>query len=57
MERDADIDADSVTVESENGTVTLRGSVSSWVDHDQAIDAAWAAPGVTHVNDHIKVVY
>lgn len=57
MERNADIDADSVTVESENGTVTLRGSVSSWVDHDQAIDAAWAAPGVTHVNDHIKVVY
>jgi osmotically-inducible protein OsmY len=57
MERNADIDADSVTLESENGTVTLRGSVSSWVDHDQAIDAAWAAPGVTHVNDHIKVVY
>jgi osmotically-inducible protein OsmY len=57
MERNADVDADSVTVDSENGIVTLRGSVSSWVDHDQAIDAAWAAPGVTHVSDHIRVVY
>jgi osmotically-inducible protein OsmY len=57
MERNAKVDADSVTVESENGTVTLRGSVSSWVDHDQAIDAAWAAPGVTDVKDHIRVVY
>jgi osmotically-inducible protein OsmY len=57
MERNADVDADSVTVDSENGIVTLRGSVSSWVDHDQAIDAAWAAPGVTHVNDHIRVLY
>jgi osmotically-inducible protein OsmY len=57
MERNADVDADSVTVDSENGIVTLRGSVSSWVDHDQAIDAAWAAPGVTHVSDRIRVVY
>jgi osmotically-inducible protein OsmY len=57
MERNAKLDADSVTVESANGTVTLRGSVSSWVDHDQAIDAAWAAPGVSDVKDHIRVVY
>jgi osmotically-inducible protein OsmY len=57
MERNAQLDADSVTVESENGTVTLRGSVSSWVDHDQAIDAAWAAPGVSDVKDRIRVVY
>jgi osmotically-inducible protein OsmY len=57
MERNARIDADSVTVESESGTVTLRGTVSSWVDHDQAIDAAWAAPGVTRVKDHILVAY
>ena len=57
MERNAKLDADSVTVESENGTVTLRGTVSSWVDHDEAIDAAWAAPGVARVKDHIRVVY
>lgn len=57
MERNAHLDAESVSVESENGTVTLRGTVNSWVDHDQAVDAAWAAPGVTRVKDHILVAY
>ena len=57
MERNAKLDAESVSVESENGTVTLRGTVSSWADHDQAVDAAWAAPGVTRVKDHILVAY
>jgi osmotically-inducible protein OsmY len=57
MERNAMVDADSVNVESENGIVTLRGTVSSWADHDQAVDTAWAAPGVTNVKDHILVAY
>jgi osmotically-inducible protein OsmY len=57
MERNAMVDADSVKVESENGVVTLRGTVSSWADHDQAVDTAWAAPGVTNVKDHILVAY
>ena len=57
MERNAKLDSESVSVESENGTVTLRGTVNSWVDHDQAVDAAWAAPGVTRVKDHILVAY
>jgi len=57
MERNAMVDADSVKVESENGVVTLRGTVSSWADHDQAVDTAWAAPGVTNVRDHILVAY
>jgi osmotically-inducible protein OsmY len=57
MERNAKLDAESVTVESKNGTVTLRGTVSSFADHDEAVAAAWAAPGVTDVNDHIHVAY
>jgi osmotically-inducible protein OsmY len=57
MERNAKLDAESVSVESENGTVTLRGTVSSWADHDEAVDTAWAAPGVTRVKDHILVAY
>jgi osmotically-inducible protein OsmY len=57
LERNAMLDAESITVESKNGTVTLRGEVSSWADHDQAVEAAWAAPGVTHVKDHILVFY
>jgi osmotically-inducible protein OsmY len=57
MKRNAKLDAESVSVQSENGTVTLRGNVSSWADHDQAVDAAWAAPGVKRVKDHILVLY
>jgi len=57
MERNAKLDAESVTVESKSGTVTLRGTVSSFADHDEAVGAAWAAPGVTDVKDHILVAY
>jgi osmotically-inducible protein OsmY len=57
MERNAKLDAKSVSVESSNGTVTLRGTVSSWADHDEAVSAAWSAPGVTRVKDHVQVVY
>jgi osmotically-inducible protein OsmY len=58
MERNAKLDADSVSVDSsDGGTVTLKGTVSSWSDHDEAVDAAWAAPGVTDVKDHILVAY
>jgi osmotically-inducible protein OsmY len=57
MERNAKLDAESVAVESSNGTITLRGTVSSWADHDEAVASAWAAPGVTKVKDHILVAY
>ncbi len=57
MERNAKLDAESVSVESSDGTITLRGTVSSWADHDEAVGAAWAAPGVTNVKDHILVAY
>ena len=57
MERNAKLDAESVSVESSNGTITLKGTVGSWADHDEAVSAAWAAPGVTRVKDHILVAY
>jgi osmotically-inducible protein OsmY len=57
LERNAKLDAESVSVDSSNGTVTLQGTVSSWADHDEAVAAAWAAPGVTRVEDHIVIVY
>jgi osmotically-inducible protein OsmY len=41
MERNAKLDAESAAVESSNGTITLRGKVSSWADHDEAVAAAW----------------
>jgi osmotically-inducible protein OsmY len=40
-----------------NGTVTINGTVRSWAEHDEAIDAAWAAPGVTSVRDDMFIAY
>jgi osmotically-inducible protein OsmY len=57
LQRSAKLDAKSLGVETTNGTVTLSGVVSSWSEHDAAVDAAWAAPGVTRVDDRILVDY
>jgi osmotically-inducible protein OsmY len=57
FKRNAALDADDLHVSSENGTITLNGTVRSWAEHDEAIDAAWAAPGVTSVRDKLSVAY
>jgi len=55
--RSAKLDGNALTVETSNGTVTVKGTVKSWAEHDEAIDAAWAAPGVRNVHDRIVVFY
>jgi len=57
LRRNAQLDAGDLKVETDDGTVTLRGSVRSWAEHDDAVAAAWAAPGVRDVKDHIYVAY
>jgi osmotically-inducible protein OsmY len=57
FKRDAKIDADNLIVAASDGTVTVSGSVRSWSEHDAAVAAAWAAPGVTTVNDRLTVSY
>jgi osmotically-inducible protein OsmY len=56
FKRSAKLDADHVSVDTYDGTVVLTGYVSSWVEHDEAIAAAWAARGVSKVDDHIEVI-
>lgn len=53
--RNAEIDAGTVTVKADGGTVTLSGSVRSWGEKDQAGTAAWNAPGVNSVRNDIEV--
>jgi len=57
LKRNAKLDAESISVDSKNGKVTIEGTVSSWSEHDDAVGAAWAAPGVRDVDDRILVVY
>jgi osmotically-inducible protein OsmY len=57
FKRNAKLDAKEVSVETSSGTVTLSGVVSSWAEHDEAVTAAWAAPGVNRVEDQLVVDY
>jgi VCBS repeat-containing protein len=56
FKRSAEIDARRVSVTATDGTVTLSGHVRSWMERQEAERAAWAAPGVSQVDDRITVV-
>jgi osmotically-inducible protein OsmY len=55
FKRNAQVDADRITVEANGSEVVLKGSVRSWIEREEAERAAWAAPGVTKVEDRIVV--
>jgi osmotically-inducible protein OsmY len=57
LRRHAERDADKITIEAKDGRVTLRGTVSSFAERQDAERAAWQAAGVTNVDDMIAVTY
>lgn len=57
FKRQADLDAAAVTVVTDGGKVTLGGRVKAWHERQIAERAAWAAPGVTKVEDNIVIAY
>lgn len=52
----AALDARRIHVMAQDGTVILSGSVHSWAERRVAERTAWAAPGVTHVDDRLTVI-
>jgi len=53
--RNAETDARRITVEVEGSKVILRGTVRSYAEKKAAEDAAWAAPGVSEVENRIVI--
>lgn len=55
LRRQAEVDADQITVTADQHTVTLRGSVRTLAERRDAEYAAWRARGVTRVDNELVI--
>jgi osmotically-inducible protein OsmY len=57
LRRSAEMDAKRISVEVDRSKVILRGTVRSWAEREEAERQAWAAPGVTQVDNRITISF
>lgn len=55
LKRSAEVDSKKIAVQATDGKVILTGTVRSWTERQDAVSAAWSAPGVRNVVDEIRV--
>jgi osmotically-inducible protein OsmY len=55
LRRATELEAKDINVEVNGNKVILRGHVRSWAERSDAEGAAWAAPGVGQVEDHLTI--
>jgi osmotically-inducible protein OsmY len=55
LQRNAELDAAHIRVAVDGATVKLEGQVHLWLQRKAAEHAAWAAPGVTQVDNHLLI--
>ncbi|MBI4910277.1 MAG: BON domain-containing protein [Acidobacteria bacterium] len=55
LKRSAVVDSSHVKVHVAHGVASLRGAVRSRVEYEEAIHAAWTAPGIVIVEDHLTI--
>jgi osmotically-inducible protein OsmY len=53
--RNAQLDAQRITVEVQGSKAILKGTVRSWAEREEAERVAWSAPGITSVENQITV--
>ncbi|MDP4003347.1 BON domain-containing protein [Methylobacterium sp. NEAU K] len=55
LKRNAEVESDAIQVTVKDAKVTLEGKVHAWHERNLAENAAWSAPGVRAVVDHLTV--